>query len=75
MLATARGAKAAAKWLQQTGLLPQFSLRLNEFLEPQIVATTRNSPQQSATGRNGTEQGEIGRNSTEQSEQRTNNQR
>jgi hypothetical protein len=30
MLATARGAKAAAVWLQSTGLLPQFSLGLQQ---------------------------------------------
>jgi hypothetical protein len=28
MLATPRGAKAAAYWLQRTGLLPQFNLGL-----------------------------------------------
>ena len=52
MLAIARGAKAVAKWLQQTGLLPQFSLGLNEFPEPQTIATTRNSPPQAGTVRN-----------------------
>jgi hypothetical protein len=29
MVATTRGAKAAARWLQRTGLLPQFNLGLN----------------------------------------------
>ena len=67
MLATARGAKAAAKWLQQTGLLPQFSLGLNEFPEPQTIATTRNSPPQAGTVRNRAEQVE-----TTQSERITN---
>ena len=51
MLATTRGAKAAAYWLQQTGLLPQFSLGLgpepcvNSILNSQPVATTCNETQ------------------------------
>jgi hypothetical protein len=52
MLATRCGAKAAAHWLQQTGLLPQFSLGLepelcvNNNLNRQLAETTRNESRQ-----------------------------